>query len=241
MIPSNMNYRDWERVYIKKEISIEDWKKSLNKKENDVIIDTEDSQNYRKVERIGEAVEVHTPKHSFKVNHLADMPMEMYLSEKANLKPREAHTIHTTLKEVAKMINAPKSAELPRVYVVSPEEMRATASYLANSNNLFVVQGVFTKAFESTGYAGSGYLSTAVHEMLHWKDAQEYALQKGKITDQGKYLRYRIEQDRKILEKLGIKEEQAKQISEYAEKMFKVGRYDEVYAEYRTANILKGW
>lgn len=38
MIPSNMNYRDWERVYVKKEISLEDWKKSLNKKENDVII-----------------------------------------------------------------------------------------------------------------------------------------------------------------------------------------------------------
>ena len=33
-----MNYRDWERVYVKKEISLEDWKKSLNKKENDVII-----------------------------------------------------------------------------------------------------------------------------------------------------------------------------------------------------------
>ena len=94
--------------------------------------------------------------------------------------------------------------------------MRATASYLANSNNLFIVQGVFTKDFESTGYAGNGYLSTAVHEMLHWKDAQEYILQKGKITDQGKYLRYRIEQDRKMLEKLGIEETEAEGISMYA-------------------------
>lgn len=239
MIPSNMNYRDWERVYVKKEISLEDWKKSLNKKENDVIIDIKDSQNYRKVERLGEAVEVHTPKHSFKVNRLADMPMEMYLSEKSNLKPKEAHTIHATLKEVAKMVNAPKGAELPRVYVVSPEEMRATASYLANSNNLFIVQGVFTKDFESTGYAGSGYLSTAVHEMLHWKDAQEYVLQKGKITDQGKYLRYRIEQDRKMLEKLDIGEEEAKNISKYAANSFAKGRFDEVYAEYRTDKLLK--
>ena len=39
MIPSNMNYRDWERVYVKKEISLEDWKKSLNKKGNDGIIE----------------------------------------------------------------------------------------------------------------------------------------------------------------------------------------------------------
>lgn len=239
-VPSNMSYRDWERVYVKKEISLDDWKNSLTKENKNVIIDISNPQNYRKVERIGEAVEVHTSKHSFKVNRLAGMPMEMYLSEKASLKPKEAHTIHATLKEVVKMIDAPKDAELPRVYIVSPEEMRATASYLANSNNLFIVQGVFTKDFESTGYAGSGYLSTAIHEMLHWKDAQEYVLQKGKIADQGKYLRYRIEQDRKILEKLGIKEEQAKQISKYAEKMFKFGRYDEVYAEYRTADILKG-
>ena len=236
-----MNYRDWERVYVKKEISVEDWKKSLTKENKNVIINVGDSQNYRKVERVGELVEVHTPKHVFNVNRLADMPMEMYLSKKASLKPKEAHTIHTALKEVAKMIHAPNGAELPRLYIVSPEEMRATASYLAYSNNLFIVQGVFTKDFRSTGYAGSGYLSTAVHEMLHWKDAQEYILQKGKIADQGKYLKYRIEQDRKMLEKLGIKEEQAKQISKYAEKMFKFGRYDEVYAEYRTANILKGW
>lgn len=175
------------------------------------------------------------------MNRLANMPMEMYLSEKASLKPKEAHTIHTTLKEVAKMINAPNGAELPRVYIVSPEEMRATASYIANSNNLFIVQGVFTKDFESTGYAGSGYLSTAVHEMLHWKDAQEYILQKGKITDQGKYLRYRIEQDRKMLEKLGIGEKEARNISKYAEDMLQLMRYDEVYAEYRTKKIMKEW
>ena len=43
MVPSNMNYRDWERVYIKKEISLDDWKKSLNKKKNDGIINTEDN------------------------------------------------------------------------------------------------------------------------------------------------------------------------------------------------------
>ena len=29
MIPSNMNYRDWERVYIKKEITLDDWKREL--------------------------------------------------------------------------------------------------------------------------------------------------------------------------------------------------------------------
>ena len=38
MVPSNMNYRDWERVYVKKEISLEDWKKSLTKENKNVII-----------------------------------------------------------------------------------------------------------------------------------------------------------------------------------------------------------
>ena len=31
MIPSNMKYKDWERVYVKKEISLEEWK---NEQEN---------------------------------------------------------------------------------------------------------------------------------------------------------------------------------------------------------------
>lgn len=172
--------------------------------------------------------------------------MDMYLSEKANLKPKEAHTIRTTLKKVAKMINAPKNVELPKVYIVSPSEANgAIASYRAFDDKLFIAQGVFVKQNDSSNdkenkvYAGDGYLGTAVHEMFHWKDAQEYVLLKGEITDQEKYLKYRIEQDRKMLEKLGIKEEQAKQISDYAVNCFTRERYDEVYAEYRTAKILK--
>ena len=247
MIPSNMNYRDWERVYVKKEISLEDWKKSLNKKGNDVIIDTDNHQDYRRVERVGELVKMLRHDHVLTFRSLKDMPMDMYLSEKANLKPKEAHTIHTTLKKVAKMIDAHKNAELPKVYIVSLSEANgAIASYRAFDNKLFIAQGVFAKQNDSSNdkedraYAGDGYLGTAVHEMFHWKDAQEYVLQKGEITDQGKYLRYRIEQDRKMLEKLGIKEEQAKQISKYADDMLQNKRYDEVYAEYRTKEILKG-
>lgn len=241
MIPSNMKYKDWERVYVKKEISLEQWKKSLNKKENDVIINTDSSQNYRKVERIGEPITVDTPKHSFNVNRLADMPIEMYLSEKANLKPKEAHTIYTTLKEVANKIDIPKGAKLPRVYIISPTETSAIAAYLATDNNLFIMQGVFTKnkGLRDKDYAGEGYLSTAIYEMLHWKDAQTYELSKGKITDQGEYLRYRITQDKKMLKKLGIGEKEAEQISNYASETFRIGRFDEVYAEYRTSKILK--
>ena len=38
MIPSNMNYKDWERVYVKKEISLEQWKNHLIKQGKNVII-----------------------------------------------------------------------------------------------------------------------------------------------------------------------------------------------------------
>ena len=42
-VPSNMNYRDWERVYIKKEISLEDWKKGVSDSRKDVIINLDDN------------------------------------------------------------------------------------------------------------------------------------------------------------------------------------------------------
>lgn len=241
MIPSNMKYKDWEQVYVKKEISLEEWKNSLNKKEKDVIINIDSSQNYRKIERIGELITVATPKHNFNVNRLADTPIEMYLSEKANLKPKEAHTIYTTLKKVTGMIDAPKGAKIPRVYIVAPTETSAIAAYLATDNKLFIMQSVFTKnkGLRDKDYAGEGYLGTAIHEMLHWKDAQTYELSKGKITDQGEYLRYRIAQDKKMLKKLGIGEKEAEQISKYASETFRIGRFDEVYAEYRTSKILK--
>ena len=48
-------------------------------------------------------------------------------------------------------------------------------------------------------YAGKGYLGTTIYEMFHWKDAQIYELSKGKITDQGTYLRYMIAQDKIML------------------------------------------
>lgn len=251
MIPSNMNYKDWERVYVKKEISLEQWKNSLSKQQKDVIISVDNLQNYRKVKRIDKPITIDTPKHSFSVNRLADMPIEMYLSEKANLKPKEAHTIYTTLKKVADMIDAPKGAKLPRVYIVSPTETSAIAAYLATDNNLFIMQGIFAKGKdlnkndtnnkERGNYAGEGYLGTAIHEMLHWKDAQIYELSKGKITDQGTYLRYRIAQDKRMLKKLGISEKEVKDISKYAEDMLFLLRYDEIYAEYRTKEIMNGW
>ena len=249
MIPSNMNYKDWERVYVKKEISLEQWKNALNKQQKDVIISVDNLQNYRKVKKIGKPITIDTPKHSFSVNRLADMPIEMYLSEKANLKPKEAHTIYTTLKKVADMIDAPKGAKLPRVYIVSPTETSAIAAYLATDNNLFIMQGVFTKGKnlnkndtknkERGDYAGEGYLSTAIHEMLHWRDSQVYELTHSKINNQGEYLQYRITKDKKMLEKLGIGKKEAEQISKYASEAFRIGRFDEVYAEYRTSEILK--
>lgn len=136
------------------------------------------------------------------------------------------------------------NGKIPRTYIVAPTETSAIAAYLATDNNLFIMQGVFTKNKEikdkeTKEYAGNGYLSTAIHEMLHWRDAQAYELSKGKITDQGEYLRYRIAQDKKMLKRLAISKKEAEQISKYASETFRIGRFDEVYAEYRTSKILK--
>ena len=42
-VPSNMSYSDWERGYVKKEISLDDWKKGASESRKDGIINTDDN------------------------------------------------------------------------------------------------------------------------------------------------------------------------------------------------------
>ena len=75
---------------------------------------------------------------------------------------------------------------------------------------------------------------TEWHEIWHMRQAENFRKEVGKITAENyvKYIEYAIKKGKKHIDALGITEYNVKQISAYAEKMYFVGRYDEVEAEY---------
>lgn len=76
--------------------------------------------------------------------------------------------------------------------------------------------------------------------MLHWKDAQEYIKQYGAITDQGKYRTYLCKKYKTRLDTLGINRYNVIKVSRYAFDSYQMGKFDEVFTEYRVMQIIKG-
>lgn len=88
--------------------------------------------------------------------------------------------------------------------------------------------------------------STAVHELFHWLDADEYRKTVGEITDASKtskYSMYQRERARQKLEEAGIDVSDytvLKSISDYSVDKALENDFEEVYTEYRTQVALNG-
>ena len=77
--------------------------------------------------------------------------------------------------------------------------------------------------------------------MWHCKQATKYEKKHGKITKENykEYITALRAECKAKLDRLGITEENVKEISEYAKDMYFAGKYDEVEAEYNTLKALK--
>ncbi|MBR4743554.1 MAG: hypothetical protein IK082_05100 [Oscillospiraceae bacterium] len=88
--------------------------------------------------------------------------------------------------------------------------------------------------------------STAVHEFLHWKDADEYRKTVGDITDasdMSPYSVYQRERARTALREAGVDVDNIsalREISKYAMKSALENDWEEAYTEFRTMIILLG-
>ncbi len=83
-------------------------------------------------------------------------------------------------------------------------------------------------------------LSTFYHELLHWKDAQQYIKKYGKLEDQRAYFEWIDAKSKKMLDKLAEKGYNTYNISGYATECMGIPRYDEVYTEYRVKKWSEG-
>ncbi|MBU5470169.1 hypothetical protein KQI85_07275 [Falcatimonas sp. MSJ-15] len=81
-------------------------------------------------------------------------------------------------------------------------------------------------------------MSTYVHELIYWRDAQEYK-KYNTLDNQGEYLKSLRKKSKKRLDKLKKQGYDIAKISDYALEAYNIGKYNETWTEYRTQKILR--
>lgn len=182
------------------------------------------------------------------LNRVTDRHNKIYLSENADIKPKALHEIDTRLTDVYKLLNCEKRKTLPNICIVSHDEMGGPpAAFNALHNALYLDELLLvveeTPEFRAQMACADNRLSTALHECLHWLDADDYRKSHGNITAENyasEYLPYLRAKCKKKLDKLQESGYNIYDISGYATRSFVTGQYDEVYTEYRVREMLKG-
>lgn len=180
--------------------------------------------------------------------HKTTSANDIYLSERVKIKRKAFHKFDTNISEVYRLLGKIDSVNRPKIYVISPDEMtsNAVASYQPIENILNINSVLFNtdslKELQKDFACPDSEISTILHELIHWRDAYEYKIKFGEITDFGKYIEYLNKKFAPKLEKLQKKGYNIFDISEYASNKLneQIPRLDEVYTEYRVKKMIGG-
>lgn len=194
---------------------------------------------------IGEhSIEITRNKIVITANNIVTSKNNLYLSQKAKLKPKGLQLVDNSISEAMKKLSITDTKDFPTILVVGQSEMKpgVLAAYNAYTNVLYVNE-LFTNrksilTAQEVYAASEDVISTYVHELIHWQDAMRYKRKYGNIDE--KYMSWIIKDSKRKLEKTGQNSYTINRISEYASQMFKDGRFDEVYTEYRVKQLFKG-
>lgn len=233
-IPADMNYREWEKTFVKGG-SKEGFEAADNK------------QYFRSISYDGEITQKRGNM-NITFRHLDTTVNDIYISTRCELNRKELHNVDKRITSALNKMKIDNSENFPKVYLMNHAEMQkdAIASYNAVTNTI-AIDEIFGKSIseiiniQKDGSCSDNELSTLVHELFHWKDAQEYQKYHDKITSENyqTYIAYLNKKRKKIIDKLGINEYNINEISVYASTKFESGNFDEVYTEYRTKELLR--
>ena len=202
----------------------EQWEKQVDSK-----------QEYKPVNR-GESKIVEVKNNTnINISEVEDYKGDVYISDKANIKPRALHEIYNNTMKAMELWGISKNRR-PEIRIVSYEELEAYGKYNAVDNVVYYIPEVVSEDIVG------GKAITEYHEMWHMKQAEKFRSKGWNITKEnyGKYIRELNKECKKTIDVLGINEYNMGKISDYAEKMLDYGRYDEVEAEYMTIIKSKG-
>ena len=171
----------------------------------------------------------------------------IYVDEKVNLTERQLRTINKQVSEAKQVVGVFENCDA-NVVVVDMDD--PIASYNPRTDTLLISSKLTSeeaiKRAQEIFTCPNDTRSTAVHELFHWLDADEYRKTVGEITDVSETSQYSIfqrEKARRRLEEAGIDiadYNALRSISEYSVDKALENDLEEVYTEYRTQVALNG-
>lgn len=207
------------------------------------------SQDYRPVILDKENEVVAKRDYEVKTYRAITAQNEIYISENADIKPKKLHQIDENVSAALDRMGISDKENLPKVMVITRDDMatNAVASYRAKENQFLICdEFAVYKAGEMPDAmmqlaCGNNDLSSYIHELYHWVDAESYRSQYGEITDENynHYVNYINERAKKRLDKLSAKGYNIL-VSEYAQNNVVAQKFYEIYTEFRTYQVLGG-
>jgi len=206
------------------------------------------SQSYRPVV-LNEDDEVTTTRdYEVKAHKAENTQNEVYVSENVDIKPKKLHQIDRHISEALDKMGITDRGALPNILVVSREDMATTdvAVYRAIENQLLICEDMavykpqdMPEAMEQLACSEND-LSSYIHELYHWIDAEEFKSKYGAVTAENydDYVKFINNKAKNRLDKLADKGYNIL-VSEYAARRFYMRMYYETYTEYRVKQLLK--
>lgn len=188
-----------------------------------------ESMDYRHEKDSNKKVTTNTKEGRITATQIIGSPNGIYVSDNLVIKPKKLQEIENNISYIKKVIGT-EGKEEPTIILVSDSELGYTGGrFDAESNTIYYKVILDSELQKHVNY----------HEMYHWEDCQQYILSGNAITSNQELIEYESAVAKNILDKIGINADNVENISDYAKRMFEIGRYDEVYTEYRTIKQLR--
>lgn len=182
--------------------------------------------------------------------HKADNTQNaIYVSENVKIKPKKLHQIDKNISEAVDKMEITERENLPKIIVVSHEDMATmdVAVYRAIENQLLICEDMTVYkpqnmpiVMEQLAFSEND-LSSYVHELYHWMDAETYRREFGIVTSENydDYIMFINGKAKNRLDKLAAKGYNII-VSKYASIQHDKRKYYETYTEFRVFQLLRG-
>ena len=204
--------------------------KGIDKPENSVY-NSNDEQLYRPVTRGASAEFNIRSDQKIAVKRVDSYADEVYISDKAEIKPKALHEIKQTTDAARDEWGI---GTKPKIIIVDADEMpNVCGKYDPVGNAVYYISNVDE---DDIAEIAGGQGSVEYHEMWHMQQAEDFKARGWKITteNRGEYIKALCQKCKKNIERFGITYDDVGNISEYAKQQYERERYDEVEAEYYT-------
>jgi SPP1 gp7 family putative phage head morphogenesis protein len=232
------DFEDFQRKYLQ---ASEQERSSVQKIDKDTS--QEQAQEYRPINRSKTVTEQSRGNKTISMRKVENSTYNggLYISDAVELKPKQMHNIEKSIIDALDIVG--DGGNLPSCMIISSAEMQtgAVCAYNATRNIIYIdsIVGDIKKllGLQKDMACSNNQLSTYVHELLHWKSAEDYRM-KAEITNQQEYLGYIREQSKIKLDKLEKEGYNIFEISNYASEKYAIGEFDETLTEYRVLQLL---